>query len=817
MSTFLLTAFEIEMTIERLAQQRERELADDDVMASLEERRSTLEKPEDADVNALLGSLCTDDAVPPVCVMNNGIKTWQEVLRNYRLAKDDQTTLLEAAIRMYHGVRLVYDDVAHAMDESDGVTKPMGEAYKDFRIDMERHEDSTEFLSKGLAELKNTERWALLASITGLGLDPKTLVTGGNFLLTAGIGLNIKNAGRMLSDLGLVIKLLLIAFKGVGFGINELNTLPNMVQVYARVVDWVINQARRNNCAGNLETYVIGDDFCFVQDQLKDITETSTRLLMNLCDQVSGIPSVDMLCDTKVGDIFGDEGMNFFDFLNDDTKIVTFSGGGAETSLEMTLEQTRTLGQSASYATASDSTYEDKDTFCLDLFRRIRDRRRLGASLWENITAVPTHRRRLESDSKSDNENPCSPGRRRSLFANTFAQVQSETGSIGVRLGRDQSRDSGHEHTVKIDLGDGDSYDFFAVKIAEDHAYGTPIFQTMGGFSSCPGETATSKGDSMVSILKISYDYCEAAEKPRCRGLKYGTVATIGVVVQNISPWGFLDDVGRNTQVYRLFIGTRSEPWYDGVYNKTAKKDTRCGDPGYGGGLIIRQKGGLVLHEPGIFLNLPYGQTEILLDVEMDTRRLPELQCFTYNNIFVRLVSDCEYNTDAYQYRTRPKDDDDDPQQQANDDDEGRADAEKEIEIAYHEWEDPFIAATDDETSPDVGRWKPGTDAHFPLRGIGDAVSDAVFEVSWEPPAAVLDTVVVTESRPPMALVAVLSAVLSAIVSVVVTAWALRPPQRSRRGVPRYSAIGVSEPVNTERHRLLPSKRLEVVSESIVC
>ena len=132
----------------------------------------------------------------------------------------------------------------------------------------------------------------------------------------------------------------------------------------------------------------------------------------------------------------------------------------------------------------------------------------------------------------------------------------------------------------------------------------------------------------MVTIKNIHYEHCEAIGKPNCQNLENGTVATIGVVVQNASPWAFMDDGGRNTQFYRLLVGTRSEPYRDGMYRD--KRDTRCKDPpepGYGGGLLIRQAGGYPgqLQEPGIFLNLPYDQSEILLDVERDPRR--NIQC----------------------------------------------------------------------------------------------------------------------------------------------------------------------------------------------
>ena len=53
-------------------------------------------------------------------------------------------------------------------------------------------------------------------------------------------------------------------------------------------------------------------------------------------------------------------------------------------------------------------------------------------------------------------------------------------------VGRAASKGSGHTHSVAVSLKDGNAQDVFAVKISQDTTYGTPIFTTMGGFSSCP-------------------------------------------------------------------------------------------------------------------------------------------------------------------------------------------------------------------------------------------------------------------------------------------------------------------------------------------
>ena len=75
--------------------------------------------------------------------------------------------------------------------------------------------------------------------------------------------------------------------------------------------------------------------------------------------------------------------------------------------------------------------------------------------------------------------------------------------SFSVSLGRAANKEAGHTHSVAVSLKDGNAQDVFAVKISQDAVYGTPIFTTMGGRSSCPGETGTTRRDSRVTIKEI--------------------------------------------------------------------------------------------------------------------------------------------------------------------------------------------------------------------------------------------------------------------------------------------------------------------------
>lgn len=120
-------------------------------------------------------------------------------------------------------------------------------------------------------------------------------------------------------------------------------------------------------------------------------------------------------------------------------------------------------------------------------------------------------------------------------------------------------RDDGHSLAVSVTLLDPEPYDFFAVKIEMDPAYGTPVFTTMGGMSSCPGETGTTKVDSAVTIFKVEYhcDPVSFAVTNECFDLVSGATASVGVILQNMSPT-------RGAVTMRLMAGT-SDSWYDGM------------------------------------------------------------------------------------------------------------------------------------------------------------------------------------------------------------------------------------------------------------
>ena len=75
------------------------------------------------------------------------------------------------------------------------------------------------------------------------------------------------------------------------------------------------------------------------------------------------------------------------------------------------------------------------------------------------------------------------------------------------------------------------------MRITEDPVYGTPVFKTLGGQSSCPGETATAMRQSQVKIMEIK-PQCGPNSNSVCdqTTLKSGDSATFSVVIYNDSP-----------------------------------------------------------------------------------------------------------------------------------------------------------------------------------------------------------------------------------------------------------------------------------------
>jgi hypothetical protein len=242
----------------------------------------------------------------------------------------------------------------------------------------------------------------------------------------------------------------------------------------------------------------------------------------------------------------------------------------------------------------------------------------------------------------------------------------ASTAALNVQMARYSGRTEEAAHHISFTLADEDVSDSFAVKILNDDVYGTPLFHTMGGISFAPGETGTTKVDSLVTIEEIKH-YCPGSLW--CQSVAYGGKATIGVVIQNLSPL-------RQGVTYTLSAEANTElPWQDGK--------EFCGEPGYAGGLEISSL-------PKT-LSLEYGQTEIILELEHWSKF--DKECLEFNDIKLSIVSSAEDG--AYQYRTKL-----DP-------------ATGDVSVVYPTWDEA------------TGSWEDGTEA------LGDAHDDITFSVSW--------------------------------------------------------------------------------------
>ena len=156
-------------------------------------------------------------------------------------------------------------------------------------------------------------------------------------------------------------------------------------------------------------------------------------------------------------------------------------------------------------------------------------------------------RRRLDGTEMSDEEH------RRLGVSICYDYEGGKSASFAVSLARATSKDAEHTHSVAISMKDDNIQDVFAVKISQDVIYGTPIFTTMGGRSSCPGETGTTRRDSRVTIKEIkplcvsdedvqrrasdSVALCSSMLSCECEDLEPGQDAIFSVVFENLSPW----------------------------------------------------------------------------------------------------------------------------------------------------------------------------------------------------------------------------------------------------------------------------------------
>jgi len=221
----------------------------------------------------------------------------------------------------------------------------------------------------------------------------------------------------------------------------------------------------------------------------------------------------------------------------------------------------------------------------------------------------------------------------------------AETDSFSVSMSRSANKETGHTHTVAVSLKDDNVRDVFAVQVAMDATYGTPIFTTLGGFSSCPGETGTTRRDSGVSIISITPQCATEG----CKDLEPGETAFFSVQLQNRSPWR------AGVRYWLRAANGGTTWWYSG-------KQTDAGDECPEGDMGALEMGAVSLTNlnmrdgDGLVIDpIPYGQSEVHIFVARNDD-MPD-QCYKYSKIQLELYADCEDPDDdgiqeVYQYQT---------------------------------------------------------------------------------------------------------------------------------------------------------------------
>jgi hypothetical protein len=306
--------------------------------------------------------------------------------------------------------------------------------------------------------------------------------------------------------------------------------------------------------------------------------------------------------------------------------------------------------------------------------RRLRERRNAITGSKKDKKAMAKAAAEAKTDPAEFGGNPCrrldgtplSEEERRRLGVTGCVGFEGGTSSsLSVSLSRAASKGSEHSHSIAISMKDDNIQDSFAVKVSMDPHYGTPIFTTLGGRSTCPGETGTTRRDSRVTIEDIkplcvsqedvdrralyNQSLCPSALTCECKDLEPGQDAIFSVVLQNLSPW--------ETSVSYLLraVNGASTPWDSGKYTRDFYLDDRAGcEAGDLGSLVIKTVDGENLRNgDGItFAPLPYGQHEVRIIVSR-----PDFapQCFSYSELELELVAVCEDTDwgdaqDFYQY-----------------------------------------------------------------------------------------------------------------------------------------------------------------------
>lgn len=211
------------------------------------------------------------------------------------------------------------------------------------------------------------------------------------------------------------------------------------------------------------------------------------------------------------------------------------------------------------------------------------------------------------------------------------------TGEYAYITANDKSQNSEQtvDRTVTIVLDDADQGDYFAIRLAEDPVYGTPVFFTVGGQSKCPGETGTSRRESNVRINRIIHR-CGADRKSICDELTLQNpddVAYLGVVIQNLSPTE--DDVS-----YTVGLSSSFDAYHGDNY-RNDDNEGHCGTPG--------QRSGLVAD----FMETELDGIPFNVEIEVPFAVSKSGLCNAFTDIEVSISATCEMgssSSNVYQY-----------------------------------------------------------------------------------------------------------------------------------------------------------------------
>ena len=170
-------------------------------------------------------------------------------------------------------------------------------------------------------------------------------------------------------------------------------------------------------------------------------------------------------------------------------------------------------------------------------------------------------------------------------------------------------------------LGDPDHGDKFVVQVKHDNRFGTPIFQTVGGSTKCPGEPNTMWRENGVSIKNVM-----AASGVDASHIPPHSDALFDIVIENQTPYresaafglivvaddAYSGDVGGNANDLTFKVNGNTLPAFGGMY---ALNDIPSVD-----------------------------DSDALVQSVMTLRVTKGADSHSYSHLSVELVSECEFN-----------------------------------------------------------------------------------------------------------------------------------------------------------------------------